>query len=127
MNIASRYAHDIAASSWVIIIFGFAGLASFVWLLYDKLSANPSILSNLSLAGALIVFFGAFFYSFRVRQENSALRDMAKWIHKINHDYRDVLRDMFSKGATEISQEHLASAEAETIKSCTAPRLSSCI
>jgi len=117
MNAPNRSAHKIAENPWVVIIFGFASLASFVWFLYDKLSANPSVLSTLIFVGVLIIFLGAFLYSFHIRQEISALRDMAKHIHRINHNYRDILKSTFSEQPTESNKLDIVGIEENTIKS----------
>lgn len=118
MNIATRFFNNIAYTPWIIAISMIGGLVSFLWFIYERINGlEPSYYKYILIIITFSVFCIVSGYSFLVRKENSALRDMAKYIHEINHDYRNALRDMFVKGATTINRDNLMLAEAETIKS----------
>lgn len=97
MTPRTKTLHDIAASVYLAAAGAIASVVAFGWFIYDKFSPTPwsdlAELVILLLVGVVVIGFGL--YSVRVRQENNALRRAIDTIHKINHDYRDVLSKVF--------------------------------
>jgi hypothetical protein len=88
--------HDLAANVYLAAAGAIASVAAFGWIIYDKFSPKASDLAELIILLIVILMIGAIgYYSIRVRQENNALRRAIETIHKINHDYRDVLSKIF--------------------------------
>lgn len=96
MKVATGKLQAIAGNPWFVTLAGIASIISFIWFMFEKLSNQPYILSSIFLFISLIILFSAYIYSIKVRTENIALREIAGVFNKINHIYRDTLRDMFS-------------------------------
>lgn len=99
MNLATRRLHDFLNSVWVVLILAVLSALSGTIQIWDKF--RPSVGSRTGFAVGLslvtVVLAAAVFYSIRVRQTNAAFRTVPAVLHKINHDYRDVLSQMFGK------------------------------
>jgi hypothetical protein len=99
--------HDFAANVYIAALGSIASIAAFFWFIYDKFSPAPEDIFELVILLIVVLFFiGLGYYSIRVRQENSAFRRSVGTIHKINHDYRDILSKMFG-GEEPITDERV--------------------
>lgn len=118
MNRFMRGVHDVAASPWVVLIGTLASVSSFLWMFHDQVIApTPSSVSIVAFILSITFMLGVGMYSARIRQTNRAFADAMKHIHKINHDYRDVLHAMFHGPKPETDPDRLCQAEEQTLRS----------
>jgi hypothetical protein len=106
----------VAASPWFVVAGGVASIAGFLWLVYDKSSATPGFIPVLVLAACLVVLCSGYVYSFRVRTQNSVLRDIAKVFLIINTLYRDKLHDLFPSANPVTKPQDLVAEEERVLK-----------
>src|SRR6266705_2319254 len=92
MTIVSRWMNDTAESKWFVFA---SGVASFVSFYFDFQQEFKSLPINLSLALSLTAFGAAAIYSVRVREKLLAHQRSARFIHDINHEYRNILSETF--------------------------------
>jgi hypothetical protein len=112
----TRRFHDLAANVYVAFFGSLASIAAFSWYVYDKFSFTRSDLSELILLLIVLILLPASLYSVRVRQENLAFRSAARTVHRINHNYRDVLCKMFGGEHPITDREVLQIQEMKTLE-----------
>ena len=118
MNRIVKTAHKLALNPWLVLAGTVSSIAAFLWMTYDFLvKTKPQYLSIISFSFSLAIFCIIHFYSVYVRRENSALRRIAYHIHRINHEYRNVLCEKFSGDNPAMKQEELISVEKDTLQS----------
>ncbi len=106
----------VAASPWFVVASGVASIAAFLWFLYEKSSSTPELGSNVVLSVCIIVLSSGYVYSFRVRTENIALRDIAKVFLTINTIYRDKLHDLFASAHPVTKPQDLVGEEERVLR-----------
>jgi hypothetical protein len=119
MTPKTRRLHDFLGNVWVVLVLAILNSVGGGLALYDKIQPAPGgrrwiILSGLFVGGALMVV--GIIYSIRVRQENLVFRTLPERLHKINHDYRNVLSKLFG-AAVVPTQEERVRAELKTLES----------
>lgn len=92
MTTVSRWINDTAESKWFVFASGIATLVSFY---FDFRREFQSLPINVSLALSLTAFAAAATYSIRVREKLLNHQRSARFIHDINHEYRDILSEVF--------------------------------
>ena len=97
MHIATRKIADISYSRIFTVLGTIASIASFLWLIYDQYILKSNNLTPAILAGvSTSIFVLICIYSIIIRQENLNLEQVPQKIHRINHIYRNRLREIFS-------------------------------
>lgn len=109
--------HAIAENPWFVSIAGLASIASFIWMMYEKLSDKSSVFSSIVFFISFVFLLIAYIYSIRVRVEITVLRDISRTFNQINHIYRDTLSEMFSGDAPTTDPVDLLAEERVTLLS----------
>ena len=95
MKPVNRKIANLASNPWFAMAAGLASIVGFVAYLYERVDPSFTYVGKAALSIALPVLFFAYYYSIRVRSENVALRDMAKYFYQINEIYKNRLRSSF--------------------------------
>ena len=97
MNSTSKTVHEIVQNPWVNFIATLATIASFGWLLYDKISVTPEqqrFAPLVIFSAALVIFVAVNLYSFKIRRLMRDYLRIPSHLHRINHLYRDSLSNI---------------------------------
>lgn len=117
MERSTRLAQDIASSPWTVIAGTLASVASLFWMIYDKaVVQSTGLLSVGVFVASVLFFFVACSMSIRSHRKVVAFEDATRRLHKINHDYRDVLSATFRADAPTSSRAILVEAEERTVR-----------
>jgi hypothetical protein len=119
MRPAARLLNDLASNPWFVVGGTAASIIGLVLYVWEKISGYAHILSITIFVLGVSVYLLGLFYSIIVRQENDALRHMAAHLHRINHDYRNILHSTFSGNTPCTSRKDLVKMEIEALKSAT--------
>lgn len=119
MRPITRRLHDLALNPWLVVGGSAASIIALILYLWEKSAGHPHVLSICVVGLGTVAYLGGLLYSLFVRQENDALRDMAYQLHRINHDYRDVLHRTFAGNAPRTSRTELVAMEIEALKCVT--------
>jgi hypothetical protein len=92
MTTVSRWINDTTESKWFVFASGIASIVSFYFDLRQEFKSLPI---NLSLAFSITAFGAAAIYSIRVREKLLAHQRSVRFIHDINHEYRNILSETF--------------------------------
>ena len=103
MTLPTSRVHAVLSHPAVTFIASLCTIAAFIWAIFEKFYARPpegSLAASeywevLILAIFALPLVALAIYSIRVRQENRAFRLLMEKLHKINHDYRDILCQTF--------------------------------
>ena len=121
MDISAKRGHDVMRGHTVAYVGLIGSVASIVSLVAWAYTQLPRGWAGLVLLSFLAVSFlavvgAASLYSLRIRQENRVFRISHEVLHKINHNYRDVLSDVFGDRKVE-ERVRRAGIEKETLRS----------
>lgn len=118
MKRGTRAIHDAAASPWAVLAGTIASVSSFCWVVYDKIIATvPGALSIFVFVVCITFFTSVGVYSAVIRRRVGAFQNAMKRIHRINHDYRDVLHATFHSDQPDTEQQKLLRAEEHALRS----------
>ncbi len=120
VQLQTKRFYDLLANVYVAFFGSVASIAGLIWFAFDKLQPSAIVWSALVLV-ALIFLSAISIYSIRVRQENIQFRQFIKILHRINHDYRDMLSAAFKHQPHEFTgseySDFLKKSEKDTIRS----------
>jgi len=92
MTTVSRWVNDTAESKWFVFVSGLASVVSFYFDLRHEFQSPPF---NIFLATSVTAFGVAALYSIRVREKVLSHQRCTRFIHDINHEYRNILNETF--------------------------------
>ena len=116
MKVLTTKINKIASSPWFVVVGTLCSIAGFAWLLYDELQENSTLASIIFFSISLVIMLAGYAYSFKVRVDLIASRDISEIFCEINHIYRDTLKNLFSDDNPISDPEYLLSEEEETLK-----------
>jgi hypothetical protein len=94
--------YDLSENKWFVFL---SGLLSIVGGFLAIRSEFRSIALNSTFAIGLMVLLAATIYSYRVRRQLRAFQDAPRFLHEINHNYRNVLAQALDGGRSYTEQE----------------------
>lgn len=94
MKLGTKRVYDFLSNVYVAFLGSIASIAGLIWFAVDKI--QPTMILWLFVVPIAIVLLSAItVYSIRVRLENIQFRSFTRILHRINHDYRDMLSAAF--------------------------------
>jgi hypothetical protein len=100
MEPSARRLHVFLSDARVNLLVSLATILSFFGWVYGTFQLTGGSFLRFLLFLVLAPFLATtVIYSIRVRQENRAFRHVPTILHRINHNYRDVLSKLFGHGA----------------------------
>lgn len=118
MTAGTRKIREILNSRWFDVLAGSCSIVGFFWFVYAKFEPTGDQLATFVFwLCAAPAFVGLVVYSIRVRQENRAFESFTKTLHKVNHDYRNVLRELFGPAHSFENEEVRSVCEQRTLRS----------
>jgi len=118
MKLSTKGLHNLASNPLSVFFGTIASVLSFCWLVYEKVIIQaPGILSILIFLLCIVFFISIGAYSGVVRRREIAFHGIMKRIHKINHDYRDILRAAFGGEKTITERHKLVEVEERILRS----------
>lgn len=114
MTLATRLVDGFLRNTWTVLVLSILTAIGGLQFLggFDRTSLGwaTHIVASSGLFAALV-------YSVRVRQENIAVRRIPATIHRINHDYRDALSELFGDPTAAPSDETRTKKEVQVLES----------
>jgi hypothetical protein len=120
VKLRTRRLYDFLANVYLAFFGSIASIVALIWFALDKV--QPTTFVWLFLVPTTFILFSVVaIYSIRVRQENIQFRNFMKTLHRINHDYRDMLSAAFKHPSQEFDPDQylnfLKQSEIQTIRS----------
>lgn len=120
MLLPTKRFYDLLVNVYIAFFGSVASIVALIWFALEKV--QPSNFVWYCLVPSAFIFLSAIaIYSIRVRQENIQFRNFIKILHRVNHDYRDMLAAAFKNQPHEINGsqycDFLKQSERKTLKS----------
>jgi hypothetical protein len=94
-NLANLW-RRLATNIYIQFFGALASIVGFFAIVYDRVSFSRNDLLELVIGLIVgLIILGINIFSFRMWQENSALKRAVYTVHTVNHHYRDTLCQMF--------------------------------
>jgi hypothetical protein len=117
MNVSTRKIREFLDNTWVVMLLTILSAATGLLAVYQAFGLR--VLWVVLFVPAFVGLAAAIIYSIRIRQENASFRRLPEVLHKINHDYRDVLSKCFGDpGAVPPEQVRLQEEVATVTSAC---------
>jgi len=120
MTKGTKRIYDLLSNVWIAFLGSIASIAGLIWFAIEKVQIT-TVLWLVVLLSAFALLFAIAIYSIRVRLENIQFRNFVKTLHRINHDYRDMLSAAFKHPPQALGTDgyinFLKQSESKTIKS----------
>jgi hypothetical protein len=120
MHLQTRRFYDLIRNVYVAFVGSVASIVALLWFAIDKLQPSTLVWSFL-VPVTLLFLLAISIYSIRVRQENIQFRNLIKILHRVNHDYRDMLSGAFKNQPHDFTRsqyfDFLKRGEKTTLKS----------
>ena len=117
MTPSARKVHDFLNHPFTLIVLAVLTAVGAVIPFFGDIRVGRTLVNWAVHGVALAGLTAAMFYSIKVRQENIILRRIPETIHRINHDYRNVLSVLFGDRDVCPTDEARVKAEVRTLQS----------